>query len=235
VADAGRFIGEDLPVADLIARSDGFLKAAERVIAPSFDAAERMRRHFPGLRPIVVPHDDDTALPVAAPPVARDGRCRVCVVGAIGEHKGYHVLLACARDAAARNLPLDFVVVGSTIDDRRLMATGRAFVTGSYRPHEAVSMVSAQRASLGLVPSIWPETFCLALTELWQAGLNVAAFAMGAPAERIASTGRGFLLPPGLPAALLNNALVAAVGLSHDRGQEVVAAVHEQSVMHTVV
>ncbi len=217
VADAGRFTNDDLPVAALIARSDAFLKAAERVIAPSRDTAERMRRHFPGLRPIVVPHDDDSALPPSAPPVARDGRCRVCVVGAIGEHKGYDVLLACARDAAARALPLDFVVVGSTIDDRRLLETGRVFVTGSFKPEEAVSLVRAQQASLGLLPSIWPETFCLALTELWRAGLNVAAFAMGAPAERIANTGRGFLLAPGLPAALINNTLVDAVGLSHDR------------------
>ena len=36
----------------------------------------------------------------------------------------------CARDAAERRLPLEFVVVGHTIDDRRLLATGRVFVTG---------------------------------------------------------------------------------------------------------
>ena len=45
--------------------------------------------------------------------------CRVCVIGAIGIHKGYQVLLDCARDAAERRLPLEFVVVGHTIDDRQ--------------------------------------------------------------------------------------------------------------------
>ena len=47
-------------------------------------------------------------------------------------------LLACARDAAERDLPLEFVVVGHTTDDARLLATGRVFVTGPYEPDEAV-------------------------------------------------------------------------------------------------
>jgi len=38
------------------------------------------------------------------------------------------VLLACARDAARRDLDLEFVVVGHTIDDTRMMATGRVLI-----------------------------------------------------------------------------------------------------------
>jgi hypothetical protein len=46
----------------------------------------------------------------------------------------------------------------------------------------------------------------------------VAAFDFGAPAARIRDTGRGFLLPLGLPPRGINNALVAAVGLSGHEG-----------------
>ena len=67
--------------------------------------------------------------------------------------------------------------------------------------------------SLALLPSVWPETWYFGLTELWRAGLSVAAFDFGAPAERIRRTGRGFLLPLGLPPRAINNALLAAVGL----------------------
>jgi glycosyltransferase involved in cell wall biosynthesis len=133
------------------------------------------------------------------------------VVGAIGVHKGYEVLLACARDAASRNLDLDFVVVGHTIDDARLMATGRVFVTGEFEPDEAVGLIEAQRAVLGFVPSICPETWCLGLGDLWRGGLQVAAFDIGAPAERIRQTGRGFVLPLGLSANAINNKLIAAI------------------------
>ena len=120
----------------------------------------------------------------------------------------------CARDAAERRLPLEFVVVGHTIDDARLLATGRVFITGRFKPEEAVQLIRAQQASLALLPSVWPETWSFGLTELWQAGLSVAAFDFGAPAERIRRTGRGFLLPLGIPPHRINNALVAAVGLT---------------------
>jgi GT2 family glycosyltransferase len=214
VADAGNLIDEDISVAALRQRSARLLAGARHVFAPSDDAATRIRRHFPATQPVAVPHDDDAGL-LEPPPVAPSSHCRVCVVGAIGIHKGYQVVLDCARDAAERSLPLEFVVVGHTIDDSRLMATGRVFVTGIFTAAEAVSLIKAQKASLALLPSIWPETWCLSLGEAWRAGLRVAAFDIGAPAERIRRTGRGFLLPLGLPPHAINNALIAAVGLSY--------------------
>ena len=249
VADAGSLLGDGVSVAGLRERSSRLLAGARRVLAPSADAAVRIHRHFPAIRPDVLPPEDDMALPPPAPPsgpapsgpapsgpapsgLAPSGRSgtspsrlrsagprRVCIVGAIGVHKGYDVLLACARDAATRRLPLEFIVVGHTIDDRRLLDTGHVFVTGEYRPVEAVALIRAQDASLALLPSIWPETWCFCLTEAWQAGLGVAAFDIGAPAERIHRTGRGFLLPLGLPPAGINNALITATGLTIHQGR----------------
>lgn len=219
VADHGRFIPDTLSVAALRARSAVMLAGARRVIAPSEDAARRIARHFPGITPVVVPHEDDSAIPFRPPPPRRGAiRRRVCVLGAIGVHKGYETLLACARDAAQRDLALEFIVVGSTIDDARLLETGRVFVTGSYEAPQAVELVLRQDADLAFLPSIAPETWCMALTELWRAGLTVAAFDIGAPAERIRRTGRGFLLPPHLPPGAINNALVNAMASSDPTG-----------------
>jgi GT2 family glycosyltransferase len=214
IADAGSLIEEDISVGDLRRRSARLFARAHSVIVPSADTAERIRRHFPATRPRVAHHDDDAAIADPPAPAAATARCRVCVIGAIGIHKGYQVVLDCARDAAERRLPLEFVVVGNSIDDRRLMATGRVFVTGSFAPDEAIPLIEAQRATLALLPSIFPETWCFTLAEAWRAGLQVAAFDIGAQAERIRKTGRGFLLPLGLPPAGINNALVAAAGLS---------------------
>ncbi len=213
VASAGNLIDEDISVAALRRRSARLMARARRVIAPSEDAAARIRRHFPAVHPTVQPHADDAAL--GEPPLSNSTNAsRICVVGAIGVQKGYQVILDCAQDAANWRLPLEFVVVGHTIDDRRLLATGCVFITGSYAPDEAVALIKAQNASLALLPSIWPETWCFGLGEAWQAGLRVAAFDIGAQAERIRRTGRGFLLPLGLPAHAINNALIAASGLS---------------------
>jgi GT2 family glycosyltransferase len=225
VADNGHFLQEDIGVAALRSRSSRFLTNAQRVVVPADDVGLRMRRHFPTVSPITIPHEDDDASiqSVAAKATAGASRSRshhvarpaVCVVGAIGVHKGYDVLLACARDAQQRDLDLEFVVVGHTIDDARMMETGRVFVTGRFDPNEAVSLIKAQKARFGLVPSICPETWCLGLGDLWRAGLQVAAFDIGAPAERIRRTGRGFVLPLGLSANAINNTLVVAIRTEH--------------------
>lgn len=216
VAGSGGFLKEEISVAALRTRSAAFLSSARRVVTPSDDTGRRLRRHFDGLATTTIPHEDDASIPPADPGMtagrARPSfRARVCVVGAIGAHKGYEILLACARDAARRDLDLEFIVVGHTIDDAALMATGRIFVTGRFEPGEALDLIAAQNASIGFVASIWPETWCLTLSDLWRAGLTVAAFDIGAPAERIRQTGRGILLPLALPASAINNALIAAI------------------------
>ncbi len=209
VATHGSLLDEPIGVRALRQRSAALLLGARRVVVASADAAARLRRYVRGVVPCIVPLGDDAALPPAAAPPRGAGRLRVCVVGAVGPAKGVDVLLACAGDAARRDLPLEFVVVGPTTEDAALLATGRAFVTGPFRPEEATALIHAQQAQLALLPSIWPETWCFALTDVWAAGLDVVAFDLGAPAERIRRTGRGALLPPGLPAARINEMLLA--------------------------
>ena len=209
IATYGSLLDEPIGVRALRQRSAVLLHGARRVVVASADAAARLRRYVRGVMPCVVPLGDDAALPPAAAPVPVAGRLRVCVVGAIGPAKGIDVLLACAGDAARRDLPLEFVVVGPTTEDTALLATGRVFVTGPFRPEEATALIRAQRAQLALLPSIWPETWCFALTDVWAAGLDVVAFDFGAPAERIRRTGRGMVLPPDLPAGRINEMLLA--------------------------
>ncbi|CAH2599409.1 Glycosyltransferase [Rhodovastum atsumiense] len=216
IADAGTATGEAIAVAALRRRSAARLGTARRVIVPSADAAARLRRHFPAVLPLIRPLDDDAALPPRRPGPATPVR-RVCVVGGIGPEKGYDVLLACARDAAGRRLPLEFVLVGHSPDDARLLATGRVFVTGPYEPDEVVAQIRAQDAHLGFLPSVWPETWCYTLGEAWRAGLDVAVFDIGAQSERVRRTGRGWVLPFGLLPAAVNNALLAvAIHSGHE-------------------
>ena len=192
-------------MAGLCARSARVLGGARRVITPSADAAARIARHFPGIRPAIEPWERD---PAPLPPRLRRAPRRIVVIGAIGVEKGYDVILACVRDAKARSLPLEFVVVGHTSDDERLLAAGSVFITGRYEEGEAIALIRAQNADLTFLPSIWPETWCFALTLAWEAGLSVAAFDIGAPAERIRRAGRGWLLPLGLSASAINAALL---------------------------
>jgi glycosyltransferase involved in cell wall biosynthesis len=204
----GSNLGEAISVPALRARSDTWLRAARRVIAPTRDTADRLRRHFEGLEVVVQPH----ALPVAPTPIASRvpsaHGLRVALIGAIGDHKGYSLLLACARDARARRLPIEFVVIGYTQDDATLMATGKVFVTGRYAESEAPHLIRRERPDLAWFASVWPETWCYTLDYALGAGLPVVAFGLGAIAERLRSAGVGVLLPLDLAPRQLNDRLL---------------------------
>lgn len=199
--------GAEITVAALRRRSGEVLRAARRVVVPCRDVAARLSRHIRGLIPVVEPWEPEISPP--PPPRPAGGRLKVCVIGAIGTHKGYDVLLACARDAAIRDLPLEFVVAGYSVDDGPLFATGRVFVTGRYAEDEAEELVCAQQAHLAFLPSVCPETWCYSLSLAWRCGLWVAAFDLGAQAERIGASGAGWLLPLGMGARETNDLLLA--------------------------
>ncbi len=195
-----------IDAADLRAGSASLMAGAARVVVPAEDVAKRLRRHIPALEPVVVALE---AEPPAPPALRRAvGEVVVAVVGAISLEKGYAVLTACAEDAAARRLPLRFHIVGYTEDDTPLLQTGRVFITGRYAAGEARGLIRAAGAHFAFLPSIWPETWCFAMTEAWQAGLRIAAFNIGVPAERLQRAQAGWLLPLGLPPARINDTLL---------------------------
>ena len=134
---------------------------------------------------------------------------RVAIVGAIGEHKGFHRVLEACRDARDRDLPLEFVVIGHTEDDLALFETGRAFVTGRYEEDETVWLIEREQCDVALLPSVWPETWCYALTHLLRSGLPIVAFDLGGLAERLRGVERARLLPLDTDASSLNATLLS--------------------------
>jgi GT2 family glycosyltransferase/glycosyltransferase involved in cell wall biosynthesis len=214
VADLGSRLREEISVPDLRARTATDLAAARSVTFPSKEVESRFRRYVPTLASRITPWEADAHhLPRRSRPSPRgSGRpLRVAIIGAIGTEKGYDVILDCARDAARRVLPLEFVIVGYTHDDVRLIETGRVRITYRFAPEEAVAEIAAQQADIAFIPSIWPETWCFALSDAWAAGLRAAVFDIGTQSERVRHTGHGWVLPLALPAPGINNALMSLI------------------------
>jgi GT2 family glycosyltransferase len=97
IADNGHFLKEAITPEALRQRSAAFLSSADRVVVPSADARRRMTRHFPSLSPVIEAHENDALIAPPPPPPpstqrVSGKRVRICVVGAIGVHKGYDVL-----------------------------------------------------------------------------------------------------------------------------------------------
>ena len=196
VATQGSDLGETIDVAALRRRSDRWLAGAHTISAPSRDAQQRFLRYFPQ-RAIGVDMPESEPEPVTAAPRRRlaSGTIKVALIGAIGEHKGYQVLRRVAARALADELPLEFVVVGRTDDDGRLMRAGRVFVTGTYQEAEVPALLRREQPDMIWLPSVWPETWCYALTHALQSGLPILSYDIGAVAERLRQAGRGVLLP----------------------------------------
>ena len=212
IASAGRTDGETIAPAALRARSAAAFAAARSVVVPSADVAARLRRHFPALSPLIEPWE--AAAGPGADRLTREPQVRVAVAGAIGMEKGYSVILACARDAAVRQLNLFFTIVGYTIDDDALEATGRVAITGPFEAEEARRLIREQGAQLAFIPSVWPETWCFALTEVWDAGLPACVFDIGTQAQRVRDTGGGWVIPLSLPPPRINDMLLGLAGAS---------------------
>jgi GT2 family glycosyltransferase/glycosyltransferase involved in cell wall biosynthesis len=202
----GTALEKSLTVEALRLRSSRILNGARAVIVPAEDVRTRLARYFCGL-PMKVMAWEKPFEPVYRPAVV-PGRVRVAVIGGISVPKGCQILLECARDAAERNLDLEFVVIGFTCDDDPLLATGRVFITGPYAEEEVSTLLERERCHAGFFPSVIPETWCYALSHALARGLPIIAFDLGAIAERLRSYVGADLLSLHTPVGTINDALL---------------------------
>jgi glycosyltransferase involved in cell wall biosynthesis len=207
---------------DVQAWRDGWrrrLVGARRIYVPSNDVRTRMMRYFPELQFFVRPHIEPNkpGQSLARSWVPGD-RVRVAVIGTIGAIKGSARLLEAAEDARRRNLPLEFVLVGTSDQELRLLSTGRVEVTGPYRETEIWDRLEDADCHVAWLPSIWPETYMYTLSVALAAGLRPVVYDLGAQAERVAEAGIGCRLPLETDAAALNRTLMnqAAMGDTSD-------------------
>ncbi|WP_227322239.1 glycosyltransferase [Acidisoma silvae] len=204
VGEYGSTIDEVISARSLIDRSQAILAGADNVFVPSVDVSRRMARRF-AVKPRVAQWEKGTSIPATLKSVesSKGGKRRICVVGAIGQEKGFKILLDAARWVQRKGLDIEFRIVGYTCNDRALLETGCVYITGGYQEAEVISLIKAQDAAFAFFPAVWPETWSFVLSQCWEANLPVLAFDIGAPAERIRQTGGGGLIPLGLPISRL--------------------------------
>jgi glycosyltransferase involved in cell wall biosynthesis/spore maturation protein CgeB len=169
------------------------LSSVDLLVFNTQGALELMSRIYPSVQN----HHNKQILPV--PIAARDSTfplldtrrnhlhhpLRVAVLGNFTHHKGGSVI--------ARAIPLlkevdvEFHIFGFTAGEYGWLGNApdspKVIVHGSYLPNELPSSLTECDVSLHL--SIWPETYCLTLSEAWQAGLVPIVTDIGALGERV--------------------------------------------------
>jgi glycosyltransferase involved in cell wall biosynthesis len=185
------------------------LAGARKIYVPSDDVNQRLSRYFPGLNIETRPHiEPSRPNEILARKYNQGEKIRVAVIGTIGSIKGSAQLLEAARDAADRQLPLEFVLVGTSNLEPQLLATKHVELTGPYFEHEVWARLDEAACHLAWLPSIWPETYMYTLSVAQLAGFWPMVYDLGAQAQRVKSANIGDCISLDLPPDQLNDLFI---------------------------
>lgn len=200
-------------VEEFILRKRSFLRAFEQVdhfISPS----EYLRDRFvawgiPGAKISTIPNGHRTNHPAEWKPTHSENLNIFGYFGQFVDAKGIDVLLQAARTVAdSSDKPVEIKIFGGNkthaspdylariekaLDD----APGNLRVTemGGYSRENVFDLMNS--VDWVVVPSVWPETFGLVVSEAWEARRPVLASRAGGLIERIVDGKNGLSFPPG--------------------------------------
>jgi glycosyltransferase involved in cell wall biosynthesis/spore maturation protein CgeB len=175
--------------------------------ANTSEVVDRYRAIFPALaahpqfEAMGVP-STDLARQAAPPALAKP--LRVALIGNFSHNKGGEMLFDVFE--AMRDDPVRFEIFGSVeaVLAHRVAALNLPNVVwhGGYTPGTLAERLDG--IGLSLHSSIWPETYCLALSEAWQVGLVPLVADIGALGLRVEEGVNGFKYPHDRPGALVD-------------------------------
>lgn len=79
-------------------------------------------------------------------------------------------------------------------------AQAGVYFHGAYRSSDLARICS--QLDVGVIPSVFAETYCMVLSEMWRGGLPVAASDIGALSDRVIDNVNGKKFSPGNPATI---------------------------------
>lgn len=184
-----------------------FIQQARLVTAPSrylqqVLAEHLMAQHAKPVDCVLLPNGMAPATETVTSAQPRSNQFDIAVVGAMGPHKGLqHLLDLCAALAPGRRVVLIGYADGQLGAGWKL--PDRLWVHGPFEPNDLAALLQSYGTQLVFFPAGQPESFCYALSDVWQAGWPVLVPDQGALGERVRQHGQGHVYDPNLPPAEL--------------------------------
>jgi glycosyltransferase involved in cell wall biosynthesis len=180
-----------------LAVSDPFRKVYERAGVGNIDVRENKFTPMPPPKP--------------RPPRGPNDPLRICHVGGMAMHKGYHILRQ-AVHLLPNNLNLEVTVIDHHLqeDDPPYSAYWSGYPVKFVPPVPMAKMASFYSSQdLLVAPSIWPESFGLVTREALDASLFTIASKIGALSEPIKEDVNGYAIKPNSPEDLTSSLVKA--------------------------
>ncbi len=162
-----------------------FINACDQIVAFSQSTVDLFQKAFPdspGLKNALVQPHQLTGKTLARVVPNFEGTLVIAVIGNISVQKGARVIKEMTRLIMARKLDAKIVILGA-LDE--MEPSPCLEVLGPYQASNLPDLLQKQRVGICLLPSICPETFSYATSEIMQMELPLAVFDLGAPAERV--------------------------------------------------
>lgn len=140
----------------------------------------------------VIPHGLDFAPGrLATPPPGE--RLRVVVLGSLALQKGRALLEQVWPLIVGR---VELLLIGCNEDGEHFRHQPGVTLIPRYEYEQLAAVLADFQPEVGLLLSVWPETFSYTLSELWLLGLPVVATNLGSFADRIEDGINGFRCEP---------------------------------------
>lgn len=194
------------PVDDRVAVRHRFVAAIRRygitLVAPSPSTRDNYLNLAPDLADApfaVIPHGYGVPLMPVRHRFETSEQLKIVVLGIQATSKGAHMLLAGLEQMLAF---AELYLVGAREAGEWFRHRAGVHVVDNYTIEQLPGIIEDIQPDLGLLTSIWPETYSYTLTELMALGIPVAATRMGAFADRVRDEVTGFLFEPDTVAML---------------------------------
>jgi len=159
------------------------------------------QRMYPGLsdsgslrvNAVPMPRDDEIA---AVPlPQMRQGKLRIAVPGNFTRNKGGNELIHVFNQLRYEDIEISIVgpVAAEYQEILEILRIPNLELHGAYKPGTLKQILAGHDLSIHF--SIWPETYCISLSEAWAAGVVPIVSDIGALGERVIHGENGYVLP----------------------------------------
>lgn len=207
-----------------------FINFCDHVITTAPSAAKIILDAFPENRDklTVIPHGRDfVEFQSSSSYPSPKEKVKILVPGNIGLAKGARLIVEIVKlDTEGR---FEFHFLGNTAG----ILSKIGIHHGTYDRNFFASKVESIAPNFGIIFSVWPETYCHTLTEMWSCSIPVFGFDIGAVGDRIGETGAGWLVPPDASAAEILAIMTRSI-MEKDEFEEKIAATRKWQITQGV-